>query len=126
MNQIQTDWYASLVDDLKSGWTEHVFISRWALVQGYHFMGKRIRQEEKNMPVSEIIEKAAVDLNISERKLWYAVQFVDKFPDLDKLPDGKNVSWTKIKTQYLPSRSRQDKVKVTYKHNCPRCGYDYN
>jgi hypothetical protein len=46
---------------------------------------------------------------VSERKLWYAVKFFDRFPDLAKVPEGKVISWHKIKTKYLTEGKKEDK-----------------
>jgi DNA modification methylase len=33
------------------------------------------------------------------------VQFYEKYPELDTIPEGKNISWNKIVTKYLPDKS---------------------
>jgi len=100
-----TDWYQSLVDDCKAIITEAVFNSRWALVEGYHMLGERIATEN-NLERSEIYGKKILtglskSLDTSERTLYRAIQFYEKYPDLDNLPEGKNISWNKIITKYL-------------------------
>ena len=111
MNQLvelvkDEEWYQSLIDDCKSIITEAVFISRWALVEGYHQLGKRIRDDEKWEKYSKgaysSLQGLAKNLNLSDRTLYYAVQFYDKYPELDKVPEGKNVTWNKICNKYLP------------------------
>ena len=103
MKTLQTqDWYKLLLNDVGSAITEYEFNSRWSLIVGYHKVGQRLRQEAHRLPMTELLHKCAVDLDVSERKLWYAIQFFDKYPNIQKLPDGKNISWSKIKTKYLP------------------------
>jgi hypothetical protein len=108
-----------MVEDVQATWTEAVFTSRWALVEGYHLVGERLRQEDKHAPMAELVNRCALDMGVSERKLWYAVQFYDKFPDLNKLPGGKNVSWTKIRREYLPEETKPKEEVSTI--TCPKC-----
>lgn len=124
MNLIKSDWYDSLLDDISSTWTESVFISRWSLIEGYHAVGQRLRQDDDKMSsMTELVNKCAGDMGVSPRKLWYAVQFYDKFPDLDNLPGGKNISWSKIKTKYLPSEKKEKPEKEEIVQRvCPTCG----
>ena len=73
--------------------------------------------------VTQLLQDLALDIGKSERVLWYAVQFYDKFPDLkmlDTLEEGKNLSWNKIITKYLPN-SRKEKKEVYCR--CPQCHY---
>jgi hypothetical protein len=113
------DWYISLLDDVKSTLTEAVFTSRMVLIEGYHLVGERLRMSEEYMPITELVQMCADDMGVSTRKLWYAVQFYDAFPDINKLPEGKNITWSKIKTKYLPQTTRE--VEKKEKH-CPHCG----
>lgn len=90
------EWYVALIDECKAIITEAVFTSRWSLVEGYHQVGGRIRQDGDKEPITKLLQRVAVSLNTSERTLWYAVQFYDKFPDLNLLPLGKNATWKKV------------------------------
>ena len=102
------EWYELLVDDCKAIITEAVFTSRWALVEGYHLLGERIATDsdyikwEQNK-AGAVLQDLAKDLNISGRTLYYALQFYEKYPSLDIVPEGKNISWNKIITKYLPA-----------------------
>lgn len=103
-----SDWYQSLVDDCKAIVTEAVFTSRWALVEGYHMLGERIITE-KNLDRKEIYGKKILtglseSTGINERDLYRAIQFYEKYPNLRDVPEGKNISWNKLITKYLPDR----------------------
>ena len=118
---LQTKEYQSLADEVKDIITEYVFQSRWMLIDGHWQVGKRIRDFSKDKSITELTAGLAVDTGISERTLWYCVKFFDEFPDLQKLPGGKNVSWNKIVTTYLTDG--KEKVKESIKLECPKCHY---
>ena len=100
-------WYELLVDDCKAIITEAVFNSRWALVEGYHQLGERIVTEtnlnRKDVYGKKIVQGLGQSLRLSESTIYYAIQFYEKYPDLSTVPEGKNISWNKIVTKYLPT-----------------------
>jgi hypothetical protein len=106
MNEIDISWYNELIEDCKTIIVETSFASRWAIVEGYWNLGQRLREdmnlEKYSREKPELLKRVAESLNISERTLYYSMQFYDKFPDLSMLPEGKDVSWKKIVTKYLP------------------------
>lgn len=51
--------------------------------------------------LKEIVQRVAQSLGISERDLWYCIQFRKKYPDLNNLPEGKNITWHKIENRLL-------------------------
>ena len=106
---VSQEWYQSLVDECKSIITEAVFTSRWALVEGYWNVGKLIREHLPQKGITKALQDLAVSVGESKRTLWYCVQTFDKYPDIQKLPEGKNISWNKLITKYLP---RPDKVNI--------------
>lgn len=99
-------WYEHLVKECKAIITEATFNSRWALVEGYWNLGKRINEEQnfkrEEIYGKKIVQGLAESLGISERTIWYALQAYDKFPDLQQIPEGKNITWNKLITKYLP------------------------
>ena len=130
MNElVNTEWYQSLISDCHTIMTEAVFISRWALVEGYHNLGKRILEEHDNFERNKIYGKGIVQglaesLNMSSRILWYAIQFVQKYPDLTTVPEGKNITWNKIITKYLPGPKEKTEMEPYYVE-CPKCHYKW-
>lgn len=114
--------YDSLKEDVDSIITEAVFNSREYLIKGYWEVGQRIRAYDQGN-ITKLLQDLSLDLNKSERVLWYAVQFYDKFPEYEKvneLEEQKNLSWNKIITKYLPN-SRKPKEESYCK--CPQCNY---
>jgi hypothetical protein len=122
MNDLQKfggESYEALVEEVGAIITENVQASRWALVQGYWEVGQRIRQDFKDN-ITELLKDLAVRLKVSERTLWYAVQFYDKYPVLNEVPEGKNISWNKVITKYLPDGQ---KPHAETEFECPQCHY---
>ncbi len=109
--QKQEDWYSELVDECKSIITEAVFTSRWALVEGYWNLGKRVREDKKVAEFAKgnktFVQDLGQNLGISTSTLYYALQAYDKFPDLNKIPEGKNITWNKLITLYLPEPKKE-------------------
>jgi len=103
-NELQTqEWYTHLVEECKAIITEATFTSRWALVEGYWNLGKRIYEETKTHPnILESVQGLAQSIGLSTRTLYYANQTYSKYPNLQELPEGKNISWNKLITKYLP------------------------
>jgi hypothetical protein len=105
------EWFEALVDECKSTVVESEFVSRMALVTGYHELGKLIKEKTEDFNRAEIYGKKIVQciaecIGKSERSVRYAVQFYEKYPDLSLLPKGKNVSWYKITQKYLPQSEK--------------------
>ena len=100
------DWFKSLADDCGSAMVEGEFTARWALIEAYHSVGRRIRVEEDRVPITELVQTLAVRTKISTRKYWYAVQIYDKWPSLSRLPGGKEVTLNKLITRYLPEKEK--------------------
>ncbi|PJB21610.1 MAG: hypothetical protein CO114_04425, partial [Euryarchaeota archaeon CG_4_9_14_3_um_filter_38_12] len=96
------------IEECKAIITEASFTSRWALIEGYWQLGKRIREEAKTISITAFTETVAVALEKSNRSIWYAVQFYDKYPDLTKLPEGKNISWHIICNKYLGKSEKKE------------------
>jgi len=131
MNEITVEkWYQALVEDCHDIITEAVHQSSWILLEGYHNLGKRILEEHDNFERAKIygekiVQGLAESLNMSSRILWYAIQFVKKYPDLNTVPEGKNITWNKIITKYLTTGSRTPQQEYDYTLKCPHCGLEY-
>lgn len=115
-NEIQEQWYEALIEECKAIITETIFTSRWALVEGYHKLGERILEENNNFERKKIYgEKITTalseSLGTSTRTIERAILFAKKYPDLDKVPEGKNISWNKICTKYLPA-PKENKIEL--------------
>lgn len=118
INEPQEEWYKALIEECKAIITESVFTSRWALVEGYHQLGERIVTDEQFQKYAKgsysSLTRVSKNLRLSYRTLYRAIQFYEKYPDLSLVPEGKNITWRKIITKYLPESSEpnQEKIKV--------------
>lgn len=102
------EWYQALVEDCQSILTEGIWNYRLTLIKTYHLLGRRILEENNNFKREKIYGKRIANtvgesLGTSRQTIGYAIQFAQKYPNLDELPEGKNISWHKIVRDYLPS-----------------------
>ncbi len=110
------DWFVNLIEECKDIIVETGFQSRWILIEGYHQVGTRILQENNNFERAkiygqDILQHVANSLGKSQRTLYYAVQFAKMYPDLNLLPEGKNLSWSHIINKYLTDGIEKKVVK---------------
>jgi len=104
MNNIEIvskDWYTALIEECEAIITETVFNARWELIQGYHRLGNRILEEKLNFEEGKIygqgiVQHIAKSLGKSRRTIYYAIEFAEKYKDINTLPEGKNISWNKV------------------------------
>jgi rubrerythrin len=123
----EEEWWDALVEECSAILTEYHFLSAWARVEGYHKLGSRILEDNQQFERAKIygqqvVRKLSNSLNMSERTIHYAVQFAQKYPDLNLLPMGKNVTWTKVTSELLPENPHELKKKL---HQCPQCGFQF-
>lgn len=105
----QTDWYKLLKDDIHSDFVETEFDVRNQIIELYHGVGQRIAENTDNFKREKvygkhIAETIGEDINRHPSVVRRAMQFYEKAPDLQKFLSDKpkNISWTKIKREYLP------------------------
>jgi len=120
VNLNSQDWYIQLLEDSKAILVETEFSARWALVEGYHELGKRILEDKQKFEDSgygkKIVQCIGNSLGKSENTIYYAIQFARKFPNLETLPEGKDTSWYRICNELLPSK-KDGKIKVKADRN---------
>jgi hypothetical protein len=111
--------YQLLLEEIKSTIVESEFTSRWALIEGYHHVGELI----VTSGVTDL-SQIATDIQVHKRTIQRCVRFFKKFPDLNRLPEGKNASWNMILTKYLPENPKE---KETEEHliECPNCKFKF-
>ena len=99
------DWFQQMIENLQNLLTEGEFTARYTLIQVYHTTGAMIAEHEDK--AENLIEETARALNRSTRLIYQCRQFYEKFPKLDKLPDGKAISWRQIANELLPAHGKK-------------------
>ena len=121
--KIVTPWLKEMADDIDGMATEGIFASRWMLVETYHNIGRRIVADENYKKYyhghGEILTDLSNLCSVHVRDIYRAMKFYSKYPDLDLIPEGKNISWNKIVTKYLPDTPPEEKPEP---ETCPTCG----
>ena len=131
----EAKWYQELIEDCQAIVVEHEFTAKWALIEGHHRLGKRIMVEHKNFERSkiygeEIVQSIAKSLGRSQRTIYYAMKFAKEYPDLNALPEGKNINWYSICHKYLEKGKDTKEIhsleeKELNMTQCPKCGFSW-
>lgn len=104
---IAEDWFKQLKEEIQSIHTESIFISRIELLRGKWLIGEAIESKVGDFKRSDIYGERINDLlaeglGVSARELQRCRLFYRKFQfknwddTLEKLPEGKNISWNKV------------------------------
>ena len=109
--------YFELSEDITNIKVEYSFRMRWDLVEMYHKIGLLIAPRLKELDLVRLSYLTAV----SERNLYRAAQFAEKYPDLALLPEGKNTSWHRIANKYLPEPKEKQECDHEYIEVCKKC-----
>jgi hypothetical protein len=112
--------YNAFVEDCKDILVEAEFNSRWALIEGYHTLGKLIVEEGK-VYGDGLNARLASSLNKSVRTIEYAVTFANKFDTVDMLPEGKNVSWNQVVKKHLTTPRVHTDCSHEFIEICAKC-----
>jgi hypothetical protein len=100
-----------IAEEIKGLLTEAEFNARWGLIEAHHQVGQLILGIKGDR--TQVVQTLAVMVERSERTLWYDVKFAEKYPMIDKLPEGKNITWNKIIVKYLTT----SKDATEHEHN---------
>jgi len=117
-NLARNEEYTEFIEELKAIIVEGEFNSRWSLLETYHEVGRFIVESQRDN-----YEQIAEDSGVSEMTISRSVRFYEKFPDMNKLPEGKAISWHKVVNDYLPDVKRERKKKKLI--TCPKCGHQF-
>jgi hypothetical protein len=113
----------SIAEEIKATLVEAEFGARWGLIEAHHKVGELIIGLGGDR--AKVVQDLAVRIERSARTLWYDVKFVERYPRLDVLPEGKVISWNKIITKYL-TESKDKELGDSHNHEfitkCKVCG----
>ena len=129
---LSTDEYVSIVEDCRAIKTEGIFNSRVEMIVWHGKMGERISEDKLykkyNKGNQDFVNTLASDIGISYKEASLSIQFYQKFklvsPDgerWDKFKEGKNISWNKIKTLYLPEENKRKHICEFEEKKCWIC-----
>lgn len=135
MNQEITtqDWYENLVSDCHAIITERVTNSKVELLTGYAEVGERIFNDENYQKSAhgnqEFVDRLFRDIGIGKSTGYKCLQFYEKFIQSYKkieegiahLPEGKNISWTRIVNKYLPDNGEVKECEHEFVLMCRHC-----
>jgi hypothetical protein len=95
--------YRALIDECRDILVEASFASSWATIEGNHQLGKRILADYYDAYVlsPELITAVAIGTARKVQTIEDCIKFARLFPDLNKLPEGKNINWHQIRNKYL-------------------------
>lgn len=88
----------NLLSELKQVIVEFEFTHRWAEIEKWWTVGELLNKSTAKM---NDIPEIADYMELDENELWNAILFYKLYPDLNMLPEGKNISWYKIREKYL-------------------------
>jgi hypothetical protein len=104
------------IEEIKALFVEGEFNARMELVQTYHKVGELLQGVK-----GENLQDVAKKIGRSYRTLKYCISFYGKFPDLNMLPEGKNISMNKIIRKYLTTPEEQKAHVCTFITICSVC-----
>ena len=131
----EKEWFNETIEDLKAINIEYTYLERQSRIKKYWEIGQAIRAqvplfEQEKLFGRNIIKLVAKSINLSPRLMYDVMKFVDMydtFEEVENLPEGKNLTWTKIVENYLRENkgSRPRKKKEPDWHICPQCGKSF-
>lgn len=122
--------FEDLVDQCKTILVERQFNARYEYMASRWEVGQLVSEFYEAHKRDGMFANLSEQLGIGESELYRCVQFFKKFPALDwdsamrSLPEGKNLSWNKVKTDLLPEstspqkRRRDIEGAIKYCCNC--------
>ena len=85
--------FLKLVEECKDIYIEFSFTSRWMRIEGFHRVGKLVLEADLE---SDRLASVARQIGITPKDLALAILLAEKYPDLNDLPAGKDISWSQI------------------------------
>src|SRR3990167_8022205 len=105
-------------DRIKQIFTEGIHASKWQLIETYHAVGRAMTSlSDPYKSVSDVARLSGK----SERTIYRCIQFVQKYPGINSLPEGKVITWNKIITKYLPEPKNPCQHELIEIKICSKC-----
>lgn len=109
--------YENLIEQCKEVLVERQFNARFEYMASRWEVGQLVSEYYESYKRDGMFASLSEQLAVGESELYRCVQFYKKFPALDWdsamriLPEGKNLSWNKVKTNILPGKTSPQKKK---------------
>ena len=108
---ITSEWFKCLIDQIRANMIERRYRIAAELLELKWYIGDRILEDLGNFERAKIYGKQIVSLvakslDCAERELYRCIQFRKKYPKLNDLPEGKNITWHKIVNIYLSDKPK--------------------
>jgi hypothetical protein len=116
---IDTQKLEEIAEEIKGLLTEAEFTARWGLIEAHHQVGNLILSVPGDR--TRIVQELAVRIERSERTLWYDVKFAETYKDINKLPEGKVITWNKIIHKYLTISAEEKEHEHKWIEICSVC-----
>lgn len=112
---VKDENYNAILEEVGAALTEGYFTCAWTLIETYHSVGKVIHDAVMSgkYHTTGLVRELSTDLARSEKIIYDSYKFYKTFPELEKLPGGKSMTWTKIRRELL--RAPEEKNDVNYK-----------
>ncbi len=110
-NLITSEWFLALIKECKTTIIERRYRIAAELLDMKWEIGDRILQdadkfEKLGISGGKMCHAVSLALNCSKREIYRCIQFRKKYPKLNDLPEGKNITWHKIVNQYLSDKTK--------------------
>lgn len=119
MNELTNPSFNAMIEECHNLLVEKEFNIRFDIITMYHELGNIILSYIPNKEAKrELCNAIAESLGKSQRTIYYSIAFAKQYPRLDKLPEGKAISWRKI-TKLLDGK---DITQEEERERCSECG----
>lgn len=100
---IKDENYNLILEEVGAALTEGYFTCAWTLIETYHNVGKVIYDAVMSgkYHTTGLVRELSSDLSRSEKIIYDAYKFYKMVPELEKLPGGKSMTWTRVRKEIL-------------------------
>ena len=96
------------VEEFTDLYVENSFHVRWTEIEFYHDLGMALLEVQDLKPYAKAIKK-------HESFLKTCVEFYKKYPNLNEVPFGKDISWSRLRKEFETEKRPRINVKENIK-----------
>lgn len=105
-----------IAEDIKQCRIEANFNVRWQVIEMHNYIGKLL-VDNFGDNLAEVLPRLAKKCNWSDRSLYRAAEFYKKWPDINKIPDGKAASFNRLMSPPSSEHSQEFLCSHTCKYH---------